>query len=246
QDGSFALTADKCFVTSASFADSYVVSTQADGAEDPITTSLYLVNKASKGQEFNGSWDGMGLRGNNSCVMNLIDCVVPESNLLGESGQGLSLSMSVILPRFLLGTAAVYSGIARAAYDACVEHVKSRTYTHTQEALSALPTMRRQIAEMKVSLDACQKYLEYVADEFDATPANPELLILLFEAKQMASKTAREVCLMAMQACGGIAYSGALPIERFMRDAMAGAVMAPSSDVLLDLIGKHALGQPLL
>lgn len=243
---SFFLDADKCFVTSAGFADSYVVSTQAPGSDDPITTSLYLVKNGSAGQEFVGKWDGMGLKGNNSCSMNLRNCAVPESHLLGQSGQGLSLSMSVILPRFLLGTAAVYTGIASAAYDACTEHVKGRSYAHTQDALSALPTIRRSIAEMKVSLDSCLKYLQYAADAFDETPANPELLIILFEAKLLATKTAREVCLTAAQLGGGIAYSGAMPIERHLRDAMAGSIMAPTSDVLLDLIGKAALGQPLL
>jgi alkylation response protein AidB-like acyl-CoA dehydrogenase len=246
QNGAFHLNAEKCFITSSSFADSYVVSTQADGSDDPLVTSLYLVEKGGQGQEFIGKWEGMGLRANNSCAMKLRDFSVAETHLLGESGQGLSLSMSVILPRFLLGTAAVFTGIANAAYDACVHHVQSRKHEHTQEALAVLPTIRRSIAEMKVSIDACQRYLEYAADLFDEQPANPNLLIVLFEAKHLASKTAREVGLTASQVGGGIAYSAALSIERHLRDAMAGAVMAPTSDVLLDLIGKAALGQPLL
>jgi isovaleryl-CoA dehydrogenase len=241
----FRLNAEKSFVTSGGYANSYVVSTQATGEDNPLNTSLYLVLKDG-GQTFSGQWQGMGLRGNSSCNMSLKEVMIPQTQLLGKSGDGLALSMSLILPRFLLGTSAVYTGIAEAAFMACVEHVNQRVHAHTSEALSALPTIRRSIAEMKVAVDVCKRYLEYAAGEFDEQPAHPDLLITLFEAKALAAKTAKEVSMIAAQVGGGIAYSGQLPIERYLRDAMAGSVMAPTTDVLLDLIGKAALGQPLL
>lgn len=245
-DKTYHLNAEKVFVTSGGYADSYVVSTQAHDTEDPMVTSLYLVSKGSRGQEFSGVWQGLGLRGNCSCAMTLKDCLVPDTHLLGEAGQGLAHAMSVIMPRFLLGTAAVYTGIAQAAFDACVAHVKSRSYAHNNEALSALPTIRRSIAEMKVALDTCITFLQHAAEVFDNPEKKDELMVVLFEAKQIACKTSRDVSQAAMQLCGGIAYSGALSVERHMRDAMAGSVMAPSSEALLDLIGKAALGLPLM
>lgn len=245
QDGNFVLNADKCFVTSARHAESYVVLTQAVDSNDPLVTSLYLVDRDAKGVEFVGNWDGMGLRGNNSSVMKLRDCLVPNEQLIGENAAGFSLAMSSILPRFLLGTASVYAGIARSALETCSEHVKSRIYAHTGESLSKLATIRRSIAEMKLSVDTCIHTLHHAAAEFDKDPSPADLVITLFEAKLLATKTAKEVCLTASQLGGGIAYSGVLPIERYLRDALAGPVMAPSSDLLLDFLGKAALGQNL-
>ena len=49
-----------------------------------------------------------------------------------------------------------------------------------------------------------------------------------------------------MQACGGAALSTALPIERAFRDARAGSVMAPTTDVLYELMGRALVGMPLL
>jgi alkylation response protein AidB-like acyl-CoA dehydrogenase len=40
--------------------------------------------------------------------------------------------------------------------------------------------------------------------------------------------------------------SKALPLERFFRDARAGAVMAPTTDVLYELTGRALAGMPLL
>ncbi|MBX9688404.1 MAG: acyl-CoA/acyl-ACP dehydrogenase [Candidatus Obscuribacterales bacterium] len=245
-ESGFTLDADKCFVTSAGFADSYIVLTQAAASDSPIVTSLYFVPKGIAGQEFNGSWQGLGLRGNSSAEMKLQSCGLPFDYLLGESGNGLSLAMGKILPRFLLGTSAVYTGIARAAYEACCQHVKNRSYQHTGENLAQLATIRRSVAEMKVSLDALETFLQHAALKFDQVPPDPALLILLFEVKQLACKTALSIAEQAMQICGGIAYSGSLSIERHLRDALAGPVMAPTSDVLLDLIGKSALGLDLL
>jgi alkylation response protein AidB-like acyl-CoA dehydrogenase len=48
-----------------------------------------------------------------------------------------------------------------------------------------------------------------------------------------------------MRVCGGAAFSRQLPLERLFRDARAATVMAPTSDVLRDLLGRALTGQPL-
>jgi alkylation response protein AidB-like acyl-CoA dehydrogenase len=48
-----------------------------------------------------------------------------------------------------------------------------------------------------------------------------------------------------MRLCGGAAFSKSLSIERLFRDAHAGAVMAPTGDVLREFIARTVLGMPL-
>ena len=48
-----------------------------------------------------------------------------------------------------------------------------------------------------------------------------------------------------MRVCGGAAFSKHTAIERLFRDAHAGAVMAPTGDVLREFIAKAILGMPL-
>jgi alkylation response protein AidB-like acyl-CoA dehydrogenase len=48
-----------------------------------------------------------------------------------------------------------------------------------------------------------------------------------------------------MKACGGAAFSKHLSLERNFRDARAADVMAPTTDVLLDFIGRALCGMEL-
>ena len=54
-----------------------------------------------------------------------------------------------------------------------------------------------------------------------------------------------EVTDLAMRVGGGAAYSKHGPLERHLRDARAAAVMAPTTDLLLDFLGKAITGQEL-
>ena len=67
----------------------------------------------------------------------------------------------------------------------------------------------------------------------------------MLESKACAAETALDVTDACMRLCGGAAFSRHLPVERFFRDARAGAVMAPTTDVLYDFIGKALVGMPL-
>ena len=239
----YSINGEKVFVTSGGHADSYVISARSPGKDEVTTTSLYLIERGADGASFEGEWLGVGLRGNSSIALKLNNCIVPPDALLGEHEQGLSYAMGTVLPLFLLATASVYHGIAQAAFSSCVNHVKARTHAHNSEALSNIAQIRRVVGEMKVKLDSSQALIDRAAAARDNQAA--EAPLLLMEAKQMSTEIANEITKQAMHLCGGIAYTGALPLERHMRDALAGDIMAPTSDMLLDMIGRCALGLPL-
>ena len=50
---------------------------------------------------------------------------------------------------------------------------------------------------------------------------------------------------LAMRVCGGAAFRKEVGVERLFRDARAALVMAPTTDVLYDFIGKAVCGMPL-
>lgn len=244
KDGQFALSADKCFVTSGGFADSYVVATRAVASEDYLNTSLYLVESDNPALSFYGKWDGLGLRGNSSIGMKLENCLVVPEKLIGAQGQGFAIEMSTILPRFLLGAAAVYTGIAEAALASTINHMGSRSHSHSGEKLSMLPVLRNKIARMKVAVDSSTALMLNAAQVWQE--GQEGALVMLLESKQLACRTALDVTALAMETCGGTAFTRVLPLERHLRDAQAGVLMAPTNDMLLDLIGRAALGLPLL
>jgi alkylation response protein AidB-like acyl-CoA dehydrogenase len=68
----------------------------------------------------------------------------------------------------------------------------------------------------------------------------------VLELKASAAETAVEVTDLAMKLCGGAAFRKELGVERRFRDARAARVMGPTTDALLDFIGRALLGQPLI
>jgi alkylation response protein AidB-like acyl-CoA dehydrogenase len=237
------LSAEKSFVTSAGHADSYVVSTRAAGIKDPIALTLYLIPPDAPGLTIGGRWNGLGLRGNASSPMRLEGIQVPATYRLSGEGEGFAMMMSAALPWFQVGSAAVSVGIGRAAVEATRRHLLGTSLEHLGQPLAALPNLRARLAQMQISLDTQQAFLEATARRM-ANPDSTPLLALL-ECKAAAGEAALQITDLAMRACGGAAFSRHLGVERHFRDARAGAVMAPTTDVLYDFIGRLLLGMPL-
>ena len=74
---------------------------------------------------------------------------------------------------------------------------------------------------------------------------DPEALVPIMEAKVVATEAAVRVTELALEVTGGQGYTPALPIERHLRDARAGTVMAPTNAVLKSWIGKALAGLPV-
>ena len=238
------ITAKKSWVTSAGHAQSYVVSSLAPEGTGPTDSTLYLVPAGARGLSVAGPWDGLGLRANASSPMMLDDCEVPSGLQLTDDGAGFQAMLNVVLPLFNLGTAAVALGICRAAVVATVAHLKSARFEHLGQSLGeSLPTLRAQLATMQIETDGLSARIDDLVDHLER-PRDTTLLRVL-ETKAAAGDVAIGVSSAAMRVCGGAAFSKHMIVERLFRDAHAGAVMAPTGDVLRELIARAILGMPL-
>jgi alkylation response protein AidB-like acyl-CoA dehydrogenase len=238
------LTAKKSWVTSAGHAQSYVVSSLAPAAKGPTESTLYLVPANARGVSVAGAWDGLGLRANASAPMALDDCEVSPELQLTDDGAGFQAMLQVVLPLFNLGSTAVALGLCRAAVGGTVAHLKNARFEHLGQSLGeTLPTLRAQLATMLIDTDGLATRLDDLVDHLEK-PRDTTVLRVL-ECKAAAGDTAIAVTSAAMRACGGAAFSKHLHVERLFRDAHAGAVMAPTGDVLRELIGRATLGMPL-
>ena len=238
------LTAKKSWVTSAGHAQSYVVSALAPEGKSPTDSTLYLVGSGTSGLSVAGSWDGFGMRANASAPMILEDCEVAPSCQLTDDGAGFKAMLEVVLPLFNLGTSAVALGLCRAAVAETATHLNSARFEHLGQTLGeSLPTLRAQLATMQIDTDGLAARIDDLVDHLER-PRDTTILRVL-ESKASAGDVAIAVTSTAMRVCGGAAFSKHLAIERFFRDAQAGAVMAPTGDVLREFIGKAVLGMPL-
>jgi alkylation response protein AidB-like acyl-CoA dehydrogenase len=238
------ISAKKSFVTSAGHAQSYVVSALAPEGTGPTDSTLYLLTAQARGLSVAGPWDGLGLRANASAPVALDDCEVPPSFQLTDDGAGFPAMLNVVLPLFNLGTSAVALGLCRAAVAGTASHLKNAKFEHLGQSLGeSLPTLRAQLATMQIETDGLASRLDNLIDHLEKPRETTMLRVL--ETKAAAGDVAISVTSTAMRVCGGAAFSKHLSIERLFRDAHAGAVMAPTGDVLREFIGKALLGMPL-
>jgi alkylation response protein AidB-like acyl-CoA dehydrogenase len=238
------ISAKKSWVTSAGHAQSYVVSALAPEGAGATDSTLYLLRGQTGGLSVAGPWDGLGLRANASAPIVLDDCEVPSEFQLTDDGAGFPAMLNVVLPLFSLGTAAVALGLCRAAVSATASHLRSAKFEHLGQSLGeSLPTLRAQLAAMQIDTDGLSARIDDLVEHLEK-PRDTTMLRVL-ETKAAAGDVAISVTSAAMRVCGGAAFSKHLSIERLFRDAHAGAVMAPTGDVLREFIGKSLLGMPL-
>ena len=238
------ITAKKSWVTSAGHAQSYVVSSLAPEAAGPTDSVLYLVPASARGLSVAGPWDGLGLRANASAPMTLDDCEVSSQLQLTDDSAGFKAMLEVVLPLFNLGAASVALGLCRAAVAGTAAHLKSARFEHLGQTLGeSLPTLRAQLATMQIDTDGLSTRLDDLVDHLER-PRDTTMLRVL-ECKAAAGDVAIAVTSAAMRVCGGSAFSKHMNVERLFRDAHAGAVMAPTGDVLREFISRVTLGMPL-
>lgn len=244
RDGdSFVLRGAKHFVTNGTHADSYVVSTSASAASHGEFSAL-LIDAHTPGVEWVGEWDGMGMRGNSSVMMKFNDARVPHENLLGEEDDQIWYVFEVVAPYFLTAMAGTYLGIAQAAVDFTLNHLRTRIHAHSGESLANAEVLQHRVGVLWSRVEAARQLLYHAARLGDA--GDPSALPAILSCKAQVSDDAVWVVNEAMTVCGGIAYreNGVLP--RLLRDVRASHVMAPTTDLLRIWTGRALLGKPLL
>ncbi len=235
------LDARKSWVTSADQADLYVWSSKPLAAEGMST--IWMVPANSAGLRVMGSFDGLGLRGNASSPIEAIGVAVPADAMLGEDGGGFGVMMGVVLPYFQLMSAGMCLGTMEAAVAKTATHASGTQFAHLGTPLADLPTIRANIARMRIKTDLVRGLFEDTLAAMES--GREDTMLRVLEVKAAAGEASTEVTDLAMRTCGGAAFRKEVGVERNFRDARAATVMAPTTDVLYDFIGKAVCGMPL-
>lgn len=243
--GEYVLDGEKSFVTNGSQADSYVVSTVTEDADAPVGRfSCVLVPDAVPGLAWKGPWEGLGMRGNSSRGASLTGVRIPTTNLLGAEGDQIWYVFEVVAPYFLVAMASTYLGVAQAALDDAVAHLRGRRHSHTGRTLAAEPVVQHRLGVLWAQVERTRRFVYWAAEE--AETGGPAALPALASAKAEVADAAVGVVNEVMTLLGGSAYRDRSPVERHLRDVRAAHVMAPTTDVLRTWTGRAALGIPLL
>jgi len=139
---------------------------------------------------------------------------VPQENVIGEVGRGLSVALGT-LERTRLGAAAQATGIAQGATDYAVAY--SRERRQFGKAINEFQAIQFKLADMETRTTAGRELL-YKACAM-ADQGHPLRGKYSSMAKVFCSDTAMAVTVEAVQVLGGYGYVKEYPVERMMRDA---------------------------
>lgn len=241
----YVVNGTKQFITNGAHADSYVISTVSPASEEGKLGifSCLIVDSSMAGLEWLNPWHGFGMRGNSSRGLILRDVKMPKANLLGEEGDQNWYIFEVIAPFFLMAMSGTYLGIAQAALDAVLEHMKNRKFANGS-GLNEFATLQVKVADMWIAIEKTRRLIYEAAQMGDAGQKNA--LNFIMGSKIAAAETAVSLANEAMTLCGGIAYRDNSRVGQLLRDARSAHIMAPTTEILRVWLGKSLLGLPII
>jgi alkylation response protein AidB-like acyl-CoA dehydrogenase len=241
-EGGYVVNGRKFFVSLADSAP-YFATPAILLADGPwIDRTLYLqVPKDAPGVTFPGDWDPMGMRGTVSRDMVLQDVFVPDDGEVLPPGVfgALYNAFPHLSP---ITFCATFLGIAQAAYDGAIAYLTGEMPgspgIHTD-----LVVKGHAIAEMTFTLEAARALYYRVISEA-AVGAPPEAVQRARAAFVAVQRAVIMVTQEAIRVCGGRAFLKRFPLERYARDARAGALMRPwTQEIATQQAWEAALGR---
>ncbi len=236
--GGYRLNGNKFFCSFGNAADYYFIYAMLENTKR-IREGLVsaVVPKGTPGVTVIETWNSMAMRATASHSMTYQDGFVREDDIVGPPGVVFTSGLGA---EYAVGYAAIYLGIAEAAYEFARDYARTRVIKPDTQPIGHSPVIQRYIAEMSVALEAARLMSARAA--LTARPGTSERVLAISQAKYLSAETAIKVTDLALRVCGGRGLLKDYPLERYYRDVRAGLVMGPSTDFLLLNIGRAALG----
>ena len=192
------------------------------------------------------TWDTLGMRATMSNDTILDRTFVPDEaiTLVCPAGfAGAGLFHVALFGWALLGFAAVYSSIARRAYDETVAKVHDRTSVALTRSMAYHPGVQHDVAEMRIHLEAINAHLDRVCDDWaNGVDHGGDWPTKIVACKYDVVTRAFAVVDTALDLTGGSGIFKRSRIEQLFRDSRLGRIHPGNSLLTHELVGKLSLG----
>jgi isovaleryl-CoA dehydrogenase len=229
----YLLNGSKMWITNGPVAETVVIYAKTDPKAGPRGITAFIVENGFSGYSTAQKLDKLGMRGSDTGELVLVDCEVPEENVLGEVNEGVKVLMSGLdYERAVLAAGSL--GLMQACMDVVIPYVHERK--QFDAPIGSFQIMQAKIADMYVTMNAAKAYVYAVARACDRgeTTREDAAGAILF-----ASEKATWMALEAIQCLGGNGYINEFPTGRLLRDAKLYEIGAGTSEIRRMLIGRE-------
>jgi alkylation response protein AidB-like acyl-CoA dehydrogenase len=226
------INGSKNWITNSGVADFYVVFAVTDRETRRITA--FLVEADRPGFSIGKLEHKMGIKGSPTGSPVLDDVRVPQENVVGEVGRGLTVALGT-LDHSRLGVAAQAVGIAQGATDYAVAYARERV--QFGKPINEFQGIQFKLADMETRTAAARELLYRASVKVDRNDADKGKYSAM--AKVFAGDTAMAVTTDAVQVLGGYGYVTEYPVERMMRDAKITQIYEGTQEVQRLVIARY-------
>src|SRR5246127_995608 len=229
----YVLNGSKFWITNAPEANTLVVYAKTDPNAGPRGITAFLIERGMKGFSTAQKLDKLGMRGSDTAELVFEDCEIPEENVLGNVGGGVSVLMSGLdYERAVLAAGPL--GIMQACMDVVLPYIHERK--QFGQPIGNFQLVQGKLADMYTTMNASRAYVYAVAkacDRGETTREDAAGAILY------AAEKATQCALDAIQLLGGNGYINDYPTGRLLRDAKLYEIGAGTSEIRRMLIGRE-------
>ncbi len=239
EGGQWKINGSKIFITNGATDITIGVTVQAVTGENDGKKeySTIIVEGDNPGFEAMVMHDKLCWRASNTSQLFFDNCQVPESNLLGERGQGSKIMLQT-LDGGRLSIGAMGLGLAQGAYEMAIRYAKERE--QFGKPLTQFQAISFKLADMATKIELARNLLYKACWLKDnQKPFGKEAAM----AKLYCSEIAKEVADDAVQIHGGYGLMGEYDVERFYRDQRILQIGEGTSEIQRLVISRYILNE---
>lgn len=228
----YIINGSKTFITNGTMSDLVIVVVQTN----PDEISLVMVEADREGFTKGKPLKKIGMKAQDTCELNFDNVRVPQSNLIGQEGQGFIYLMEE-LPQERLLVAIIGISTAEAALEHTLQYTKEREAFGRQ--IAKFQNTRFKLAEMATEIQMGRVFVDkcvalHIKQELDV----PTAAMAKYAMTDLQCKVVDE----CVQLHGGYGYMWEYWIARAYADSRAQKIYAGTNEIMKEIIARSMIG----
>lgn len=229
------LQGTKCWITHGSSCDVAVVIARTGLPRESGNSTAFIVRRGTPGFSGGRKENKLGMRASETAEMIFDQCRIPDTDRLGEVGEGFRQSLKV-LDGGRISIAALAIGIAKGAYEASLQYARQRQ--QFDRPISHFQGISFKLADMATEIEAAELLtLQAAGRKMSGSPMTREAAMAKYHASEVAVKVSND----AVQIFGGYGYTKDFPVEKFYRDSKLCTIGEGTSEIQKIVIARELL-----
>lgn len=227
----------KNWITHGKSGDVAVVMCRTGEPRTSGNATAFIVERGTPGFTGGKKENKLGMRASETAEMIFDNCRIPDSQRLGEVGDGFRQALK-ILDGGRISIAALSAGIAKGAYKAALQYAKERH--QFDQPIANFQGISFKLADMATEIAASDLLIWQACDRKNkGEKVTREGAMAKYYASEVAVKAATE----AIQIFGGYGYTKDFPVEKHYRDAKLCTIGEGTSEIQKLVISREVLGK---